>query len=214
MRGFLLLMALGCAHSLRIPVRSSTQLHSCTRRSLVAGAALAAFSPLKAMANTEPMLDKPMAGFDVDAEKREAFKKKQKEYKKAWRKELANLEFASDDKEAIASINGLYRLINQNGLEIPEGVRKMDLDQVWANALAAKPVISQRLMTAVNAVQNRPGLCLLPVSLVSPTASSIQVYKTVQPKLGKEARMDFQKLDLLVRDITSVKNLSAGEQVQ
>ena len=40
-----------------------------------------------------------------------------------------------------------------------------------------------------------------------------QVYKTVQPKLGKSARMEFQKLDLLVRDITSVKNLANNYEI-
>ena len=95
------------------------------------------------------MLDKPMEGFEQSSEKRAAFQAKQKAYKKAWRKELSNLEFASNDSEAIAAINALYKLINVNGLEIPEGVRKMDLDRV---------------------------------------------YKTVQPKLSKEARMDYQKV--------------------
>ena len=41
-----------------------------------------------------------------------------------------------------------------------------------------------------------------------------QVYKAVQPKLGKDARMNYQKLNLLVRDVTTVKNLSLGEQIQ
>ena len=36
----------------------------------------------------------------------------------------------------------------------------------------------------------------------------MQVYKRVQPKLGKGARMEFLKLDKLVLDITSVKGLN------
>ena len=110
-----------------------------------------------------------MEGFDAAAEKRKAFLEKQKKYKKAWRKELSNLEFASNDAEFTASTDALYELIKNNGFEIPEGIRKQDLDQV---------------------------------------------YKTVQPRLGKEARMEFQKLDKVVRDITSVKNDSVGEQIQ
>jgi len=114
------------------------------------------------------MLDKPMEGFGADEQKRAAFLAKQKAFKKAWRKELSNLEFASNDQEAVEAVTNLFKLIQKNGLEIPEGVRKMDLDQV---------------------------------------------YKTVKPRLSKDARMEFLKLDQLVRDITTVKNLSVGEQV-
>lgn len=128
------------AWGLRLP---ATPTHSCStasaapcnRRRLLAGtAALVVLSPLQATANTEPMLDKPMEGFEAGQEKRDAFLKKQKEFKKAWRKELSNLEFASNDQEATEAVQNLYTLINKNGLEIPQGVRKMDLDQVRARA--------------------------------------------------------------------------------
>jgi N-acetyl-anhydromuramyl-L-alanine amidase AmpD len=110
-----------------------------------------------------------MAGFDAAAEKRKAFIEKQKKYKKAWRKELSNLEFASGDADAKVAVEALYELIKANGYEVPEGIRKQDLDQV---------------------------------------------YKAVQPRLGKEARMEFLKLDQVVRDITSVKNDSVGQQIE
>ena len=50
-----------------------------------------------------------MEGFDGAAEKREAFLKKQKSFKKAWRKELSNLEFAQNDEEASAAVGALYK---------------------------------------------------------------------------------------------------------
>jgi len=67
----------------------------------------------------------------LDAEKRAAFQTKQKVFKKAWRKELAQLEFADTDAEALDAIQGLVNLIIKNGNEIPEGVRKQDMDQVY-----------------------------------------------------------------------------------
>ena len=93
------------------------------------GAAL--MRPPSAYANTQPMLDEPMEKFTADEARRAEFLKKQKVFKKNWRKELANLEFASNDQEALDAINALARLIQVNGNEIPEGVRKMDLDQVY-----------------------------------------------------------------------------------
>lgn len=141
-----------------------------SRRALVSGVGgtvAAGLAPaLPAFANTSPDLAEPTAAFDAAAEKRAEFMKKQKLFKKAWRKELSNLEFATSDEEASAAVQGLIKLIFQNGNEIPEGVRKMDLDQV---------------------------------------------YKTVQPKLGKEARMDFQKLDRLVQTIVTVKPMGADD---
>merc|ERR1719201_1418211 len=77
------------------------------------------------------MLDEPMEKFTADEERRAVFLKKQKVFKKAWRKELANLEFASNDAEALEAIQGLVNLIGKNGNEIPEGVRKQDMDQVY-----------------------------------------------------------------------------------
>ena len=71
--------------------------------------------------------------FDAAAEKRKKFQEKQKAFKKAWRKQLSNLEFAETDAEATEAIEALIKLIYENGKEIPEGVRKMDLDQVYKN---------------------------------------------------------------------------------
>ena len=92
----------------------------------------AAFAgPLAATANTQPMLDKPMEAFDADELRRRQFKEKQKIFKKAWRKQLANLEFSTSDAEATEAIKALGKLIADNGYEVPEGIRKMDLDQVY-----------------------------------------------------------------------------------
>jgi len=167
-----LLLFSGCLSAtcgaLRPPLSSTGAAQS--RRSVLAtgGAAFAAALSAPAWANTQPMLDKPMDGFEDGAAKRAAFLEKQKKFKKAWRKELSNLEFASGDEEATEAIGALLKLINANGFEIPEGVRKMDLDQV---------------------------------------------YKAVQPKLSKGARMDFAKLDRVVKDITTTKTLQGTSEL-
>jgi len=122
------------------------------------------FAP--AFADTQAELDKPQVGFDTDEAKRADFLKKQKAYKKAWRKELSNLEFSSNDKEAVDAMEALYKLIKENGYEVPEGIRKQDLDQV---------------------------------------------YKRIKDSLGKDSRMEFIKLDKLVRDITTVKRMGTDE---
>lgn len=85
---------------------------------------------LPASANTEAMLAEPMAGFSAGEQKRAEFEKKQKVYKKAWRKEVANFEYATSDDESMAAIKSLTRLVAING-NLPEGIRKMDLDQVY-----------------------------------------------------------------------------------
>jgi len=176
--GFLLLALVAVAHGLRVPWparrctgtgATTAASTSSTRRTLLARAASFAALGTAVMpshANTEAELAEPMSGFGTGEEKRKAFLDNQKKYKKAWRRELSNLEFASNDEEAIAAVDSLFKLIQENKFEVPEGVRKMDLDQV---------------------------------------------YKAVQPKLGKNARMNFQKLDQVVRDITSVKGVDKDE---
>lgn len=115
-------------------VAASSRSPLLSRRALLGAASAAAVgaAPLAATANTQPMLDKPVDSFAPAEEKRQAFLAKQKVFKKAWRKQLANLEFSSNDQEALEAIVELSNLINKNGFEIPEGVRKMDLDQVRA----------------------------------------------------------------------------------
>ena len=87
-------------------------------------------APLGASANTQPMLDKPMEQFETGEARRAEFLKKQKVFKKQWRSALAELEFCSNDAEALDAIQRLVTLIGQNNGQIPEGIRKMDLDQV------------------------------------------------------------------------------------
>ena len=131
---------LGVAHGLAVPTPTAAvvQQPACAasaglrpaplgRRAVALGALLL---PLSASANTQPMLDKPTEQFDAAAEKRKAFMEKQKVFKKEWRKQLANLEFSSNDEEALDAITKLTKLVYMNGKEIPEGVRKQDMDQV------------------------------------------------------------------------------------
>ena len=155
----------------RAPCRAGApalSAHPLGRRALASALGAAAVaSALPVWANTAAELGgETQSGFEAGQEKRAAFQKKQKSFKKAWRKQLSELEFSQNDEEATVAVDALFKLVIENGGEIPEGVRKMDLDQV---------------------------------------------YKTVKPKLGKTARMNFAKLDKLVLDIVTVKNLKGFE---
>jgi len=138
------------------------------RRSALRGAAAAVLlaGPLAALADTQPELDAPVEGFNVDESRRAQFAEKNKKYKKAWRRTLSELEFAENDGEALEAVQALGKLIKENGFQIPEGVRKQDLDQV---------------------------------------------YLMVKPKLGKDARMEFLKLDDLVKQIVTVKKMDTDD---
>ncbi len=174
MRSFLCLaLAVGACHGFSGP--SSAARHVRTRGavcslsferrdvlSVLSGAAALAVLPSASLADTAPMLDAPMEAFEEGEAKRAAFIKAQKAYKKAWRRELSNMEFSADDDEAMQAMINLIKMIQENRGEIPEGVRKMDLDQV---------------------------------------------YKGIQPRLGKRARMIFGDLDGLVRGAVTVKSL-------
>ena len=113
-----------------------------------------------------PDLMEPTEGFNNDEAKRAAFRDKNKKFKKAWRQELGNLEFSTNDAEAVAAMRALTQLIKENGGEIPEGVRKQDLDQI---------------------------------------------YTTIKPNLEKDARLEFLKLDQVVRNIVTVKKMDSGD---
>ena len=157
------------AHGLVVPTPLAKS-EPLSRRALLgmgSGAALAALvGPLAASADTTPELGGATTeAFDLAAEKRKKFMEGQKKFKKAWRAKLSDLEFAQTDAEATEAVDGLYTLIMANNQEIPEGIRKMDLDQV---------------------------------------------YKIVKPRLNKDARMNFQKLDALVLKIVTTKKM--GEE--
>ena len=145
---FLSLTLLGSACGLTVQPQSARAASSAHmgRRAAVTGlgSAVLAAAAAPAFADTQPMLDKPMEGFDAAADKRAAFIKKQKEFKKEWRKQLSNLEFCSNDEEALDAITKLRKLIVLNGNEIPEGVRKQDLDQVRGPRALATPRPSAR----------------------------------------------------------------------
>lgn len=98
---------------------------------LGSGMLAAALVPLSASADTQAEMEGTMPKFDEGEEKRKRFQEKQKEFKKEWRKQLGNLEFCSNDVEALDAIDKLSKLIILNGNQIPEGIRKQDLDQVY-----------------------------------------------------------------------------------
>ena len=121
-----LLLVLLCAQSgvgLQLGRRGAVRLAG-------SGAAAALVQPLAALATTAADKE-PSPEFDASAAKRQAFLEKQKKYKKAWRKSLAELEYAVDDKERIAAITDMARSVKANGGAIPEGTRLMDLEQVY-----------------------------------------------------------------------------------
>ncbi|KAL3912756.1 MAG: hypothetical protein SGPRY_008225 [Prymnesium sp.] len=100
-----------------------------------------------------------MTGFTADESKRALFMEKQKKFKKAWRKELSNLEYATNDAEFEDAVRAIVKVRGFTS-EAHRGV-----------------------------------------------------YKRVQPKLGKNARMSFMQLDKLVRDITSPKSLKGFDEL-
>ena len=104
-----MLLLATAAQSASMVLPTSTAASS--RRAFVQRVAFAAagVSVPAAWANTEPMLSEPMAGFNVDEAKRAAFEKKQKAYKKAWRREIGNFEFASNEKESVEAIEALAK---------------------------------------------------------------------------------------------------------
>ena len=83
-----------------------------TRRALLGIAAASAVATATAVrADTQPLLEEPTSGFVTDEAKRAAFEKKQRAYKKAWRRYLSDLEFATGDEEAVGAIKSLAALI-------------------------------------------------------------------------------------------------------
>ena len=81
-----------------------------TRRAVVQRVAgMAVATPLAAWANTEAILKEPMQGFENDEAKRAAFVKKQKAYKKQWRAELNNFDYASNDAESMQAIEAMAK---------------------------------------------------------------------------------------------------------
>jgi hypothetical protein len=99
----LLLLLAQPAWSLQPPARAQI-VHS--RRAALGSGALAAVAvaqlPLVASADTMPAMEGTMQGFDADEIKRAKYQEMQKTYKKAWRKQLSNLEYASNDAEVSA----------------------------------------------------------------------------------------------------------------
>ena len=117
-RTALVLCLAASARALRVPARAAGPLttdrtaHVTTRRALLGiAAASAAATATAARADTQSLLDEPMSGFTSDELKRAAFEKKQKAYKKAWRRYLSDLEFATGDEEAVGAIKSLAALI-------------------------------------------------------------------------------------------------------
>ena len=215
-RALLALMQLmGVASGLRVGMGPSVQQASTatsaaqrerlSRRDVATGivggaAALSAFMPFAAFANTQPMYEGVQEGFDAAAEKRKAFMARQKEFKKEWRKQLANLEFSSDDAEALDAITKLRKLIILNGNEIPEGVRKQDMDQVRRLPMPPRPLF-------FHPQPSQPCSPRTAARIVRAHARVLQVYRTVQPRLVKETRMEFKKLDQTVLNIVTVKSM-------
>lgn len=101
-----LLMLAQPAWSLQLPARAQGG-HS--RRAALGSGALAAAAvavaqlPLVASADTMAAMEGTMQGFDSDEIKRAKYQEMQKTYKKAWRKQLSNLEYASSDAEVSAT---------------------------------------------------------------------------------------------------------------
>ena len=76
------------------------------QRTVVTGVTLGA-APV--WADTQPILSEQSSASVKNEEKRAKFITAQKVYKKAWRKELANLEYATSDLETVEAIEALSK---------------------------------------------------------------------------------------------------------
>ena len=123
---------------------------SISRRQLATAAAAAVgtlpFAPLRVLADDDGGFDgykdRPDypeataaqgAALDDAAAKRAEFKKREAAYRKAWRREISNLEFASNDEEFIDAVRNLLTMIEQFGGDtLPNGKgSKVELEQVY-----------------------------------------------------------------------------------
>ena len=123
---------------------------SISRRQLVSAAAAAAgtlapLAPLRVHAAEDEGFDykdRPaypvateaqVSALDDAAAKRAAFEKKARAYKKAWRQQVSNLEFASNDDEFIEAVRNLLVMIEEFGGDtLPDGKgSKVELEQVY-----------------------------------------------------------------------------------
>ena len=233
---------------------------------VAAGSAALALPLSPALANTAAELAEPMAQFNDGEAKRAAFMVKMKAYKKSWRKELANLEYSTSDAEAKEAVVALIKasgprhcapfawrvrstrlpgsspgaqLIRVNGNEIPEGVRKQDLDQARRDRPPQRRLVARSPLgggaaavpraagwAAGAAVQPRAApaaacCCTLGCdgravehAHAADSSPLTQVYKRVKDNLGKDTRMAYLQLDTIVRDIVTVKSLKGfGEEL-
>ena len=119
-RTALVLCLAASARALRVPaagpLTTDRAAHVTTRRALLGTAAASAVATATAVrADTQPLLEEPTSGFVTDEAKRAAFEKKQRAYKKAWRRYLSDLEFATGDEEAVGAIKSLAALIRAHG---------------------------------------------------------------------------------------------------
>ena len=101
------------------------------KQTVAAAAPLLTLGAAPVWADTQPELAEQSSKSIDNEQKRAAFKAAQKVYKKAWRKELANLEYASTDEERIEAVRAMLIMIQKNSGDIPEGVRRQDLDQIY-----------------------------------------------------------------------------------
>ena len=96
----------------------------------------------------------------------------------------------------------------ENGNQVPQGIRKMDLDQVHEPAAPPAPAV---LQLAAPPLPRHP---LPPLRLPSDAAdprSRAQVYKRAKGNLSKPARLAFRELDNMVGIATSVKDLRSED---
>ena len=137
--------------------------------------------------------------------KRAKFVEAQKQYKKKWRQELANLEYASNENESIEAIEALAR------------VRRGRTERFLLLPRATRCSCRPRLCPPSHCTRTRPP----PAQLVQTNNGDIpegarkmdldQIYKRIKPDLGKKARMEFLQLDEMVRNAVRVKNMAEDD---
>ena len=111
----LAVLAPRCADALVCRDAGTLTRRGLLQRTVAAGVTLGA-APV--WADTQPILSEQSSASLVNEEKRAKFVEAQKAYKKKWRKELANLEYATSDLETVEAIEALAKVcLKSGGLE-------------------------------------------------------------------------------------------------
>ena len=158
-------------------------------------------------ADTQPQFAEQGQKSMDNEEKRKKFLAAQKVYKKAWRKELAQFEYATSDLETMEALEAMITVRPSRG-------PATSLTPAHGAALSAYP--PQQTVAAPPHSRTAP-----PTQMIKRNNGDIpegvrrqdldQIYKRIKVNMGKTARMTFLKLDETVRNAERVKNMAEDD---